>query len=88
MHKSMFPLKNGIKSANIMSTGLHKSFPVHCMLRGKFLKLILTYLYYTNNKEINTCHLVVQNHIFCKKWYNYFVYRLVQKNSNILLSTF
>ena len=58
------------KSTNIMCTGSHKSFPMHCILRGgKFLKRILTYLYSTKYNEINVCHLDVQNHTSYKIWY-------------------
>ena len=49
----MFPIKNDIKSTNIKCTGSHKSFPMHCIIRGKFLKQNLIYLYYTKYNEIN-----------------------------------
>ena len=57
IHKSMFPIKNDIKSTNILYTSSHKSLPIYYGLRGKFLNHILTYLYYTKYNEINRCHL-------------------------------
>ena len=47
MYKSIFPIKNGINSINILYTGLPKCFQIHYSLfgRGGFLKRILTYLH-------------------------------------------
>ena len=66
----MFSIKNHIKSANIMCTDSHNSFPMHCVLRGKIFKAyFIAYLYSTKYNEINICHLDVQNHTSSKKWY-------------------
>ena len=78
----MLPIKNGINATNILYTGSYKSFPILC---GKFLKLIITYLYCTKYNEINICHLYIHENIFYKKWhkdYKYFVYRLIHKFSD------
>ena len=40
IYKSMFSIKNGINSLNILYRDLHKSFPIHYCL-GNFLKCIL-----------------------------------------------
>ena len=61
--------KKGIKNTNIMSPGSHISFRCIASYGGKFLKDILTHLYSSRCKEINICHLDVQNYIFCKKWH-------------------
>ena len=91
IHKHAY-YKNDIKSANILYRGSHKSFPIHYVIRGKIFKAYfnkLTYLHYTEYNEIFRCHLDVQKHASCKpfyKYYKYFVYKLVQKNSNVLRS--
>ena len=36
IQKHMFSIKDDIKSTIILCTGLYKSFPIHCILRGKF----------------------------------------------------
>ena len=63
----MFPTKNCYKSTNILSTGSHKSFPIHYVLWGKFLKRMLTYLYCTKCNEIDMCHLDVKKPVSYKK---------------------
>ena len=40
-----FSYKNDIKSTNILSTGLHKNFPMDYILRGKMFEAYFTYLY-------------------------------------------
>ena len=66
----MFRIKNDVKRTNIMCTGSHKSFPTHSILRGKFLKRILTYLYSIKDNEINICHLDVKDTLPVKNCIN------------------
>ena len=55
--KSMFPLKNGIKSTNILYTGKHKFSNTLRPKGGKSLKRILTHILCTKYHEINNiCH--------------------------------
>ena len=73
-----------------MSTGSHKSFPIHCTLQGKCLKSILTYLDCTKYNEMYIGHLHIQKHVSYKKLYKkykYYVYRLTQKFSDTLHPT-
>ena len=58
----MFPIKNDIKCSNIITTGSHKSFPIHCIPRGKYLKRFLTYVCCTKYNKVNIRHFDVQNH--------------------------
>ena len=52
----MSPMKNYIKSTNIMYTGSNKIFPEQCViLRVKILKRTLKYLYSTKSNEIHMC---------------------------------
>ena len=51
----MFPIKNDVKSTNIICTGSHKFFRSIASYGGKILKRILTYLYSTKYNEINMC---------------------------------
>ena len=63
--------KNNTKSTNILLTGLHKNFPIHCILWGKFFKAyfnIFIYIFFKDN-EINIRHSDTQYHTSCKKWY-------------------
>ena len=48
--------ENGIHKCNVFSTEIHKSFPIHYCLGGKFLKRVLTYLSCTKYNEINISH--------------------------------
>ena len=50
-------------------TEIHKRFPVHFGLlgEGKFLKLILTYLFCFKHNEINICHSDTQKHVSHEK---------------------
>ena len=68
--KACFLWKNGLKSTNILCIGSHKSFPIQASYRGKFLKLILTYLYSIKYNETNIYYLGVQKHISYKNWIN------------------
>ena len=67
IYKSMFPVKKAIESTNIFCIVSQKSFPIHCVLRGNFLKPILTYLCCTLHNEIKICHLDVQIRVSYKK---------------------
>ena len=61
IHKSMFSLKNAIKSTNILYAWSHKSFPIHYGLRvEKCLKCILAFLLCTNYHETDICHSNIQ----------------------------
>ena len=53
--------------------------------KGKFLKRILTHLFSTKYNLIYMCHLDLETHISYNnvEQNKYFVYKLVQKNSNI-----
>ena len=82
-------IENGIYTANGLSTGTHKSFPVHYGLwRGKCLKSILTYLDCIKYNEIDISHLHIQKHVFYKKKlykkYKKIMYRLIRKFSDTL----
>ena len=58
-------IENDMNGTKGSFTEIHKRFPVHFGLlgEGKFLKLILTYLYCTKYNKINIFHLVVQEHV-------------------------
>ena len=60
-----------------------KIFPLHYSLwGGDFLKLIVTYFYYTEYNEVNMRHSDVRKHVSSKKGINsinIFVYRLYKK---------
>ena len=58
VYKSMVPLKNSIKSTNVLYTGSYKIFPVHYFPQGNFLKS----LYCTKHNEINIGHSDIQKH--------------------------
>ena len=62
IYKSMFPMKNIIKSTNILYTGSHKCFSIHYIGGRKFLKCVLTYLYFIKYNEIHMHHLDSQKH--------------------------
>ena len=62
-----FCYKICMNSIQILHIGSHKSFPMHCDLWWKILKLILTYLYCMKYNEINVCHLDKKKHVSDKK---------------------
>ena len=63
VYKSIFPMKNGLNSINILYTSFHKSFPIQYTYGKENLKRILTYLYCTKYNEINAFHLVIQKYV-------------------------
>ena len=67
--KSMFTMKNDIKIQMLWIQAHTKVFPYITSHGGKFLKLILTYLYSIKYNEINVYYLNVQNHTSYKKLY-------------------
>ena len=50
----------GVKGS---STEVHKSFPKHCGVWGRFLKRIVINLPPTKDNEINIFHSDAQNHV-------------------------
>ena len=68
--KSLFPMKNGSNSINILNTDSHKSFPIHYSQWRKFSKRILMYIYRLKCNEINVCHSDVQEHVSYKNGVN------------------
>ena len=65
------------------STETHKSFPLHYgLMRGKFLKRILTCLHCNKCNKIDRWHLDTQKRVSfkkCYKYYKYSAYRITQK---------
>ena len=68
---------------NGSSAETHKFFPIHYGLLREFSKSISTYN--TKCNKINTCHFVVQKHVFCKNDLNivYFLYAGSHKSQYI-----
>ena len=71
VYKNMVPLKNDVKSTNVLCTGSHKSFPILWGNTFKVLRCIISYggnflkrLYCSKYNEINVGHSDTQKH-FC-----------------------
>ena len=66
IHKSIFIMKNGLNSINILNSGFSQKFSnTERAMEGNFLKRILAYLYCIKYNEINIFLSDIQKHVLC-----------------------